>query len=238
MELAYKRILLKVSGEVFKSDEEGGIDGERLISLAKRIEKLVEMGVEIAMVIGGGNIWRYRNFNHLQLSRVTSDSLGMMATCMNAAAFKDALSSVGVSAVAMTSFPCGGLLENYESTKAKDYLREGRVVICAGGTGNPYFTTDSAAALRTLELDCNLLMKATKVDYVYDSDPMINKDAVKLEDVTYSEVLDRRLQVMDLTCAALMMEGDVPMIVFNVFKEGLMERIVQGEKVGTFIHGK
>ena len=183
--LKYKRILLKMSGEVFKGDLPSGIDGGVLSDLAKRVKELVKMGCEVGIVIGGGNLWRFRDNKHMSLGRVTSDSIGMLATCMNAMAFEDALKEHGVDARAVTSFPCGKAMEEYVPKRAKHHLQEGRVVICAGGTGSPFFTTDSAAALRALELECDVLLKATKVDYVYDKDPMEHKDAKKYTEMSY-----------------------------------------------------
>ena len=177
--LKYKRILLKLSGEVFKGDLRSGIDGKIMDSLAKDIKKLQKMGCEVGIVVGGGNIWRYRDFKHLQLDRVTSDTMGMIATCMNALAFENVLKSIGAEVRAVSSFPCEKAMENYIPKRAKYLMEKGRIVIFAGGTGSPFFTTDSAAALRALEMGCDVLLKATKVDYVYDKDPMKYKNAKK-----------------------------------------------------------
>ena len=233
--LKYKRILLKMSGEVFKGDLPSGIDGGVLSDLAKRVKELVKMGCEVGIVIGGGNLWRFRDNKHMSLGRVTSDSIGMLATCMNAMAFEDALKEHGVDARAVTSFPCGKAMEEYVPKRAKHHLQEGRVVICAGGTGSPFFTTDSAAALRALELECDVLLKATKVDYVYDKDPMEHKDAKKYTEMSYQEIIEQGLGVMDLTCASLCDAGNLPLLVFNLNKTGSIKKAVAGEKIGTLI---
>ncbi|PKL37003.1 UMP kinase [Candidatus Peregrinibacteria bacterium HGW-Peregrinibacteria-1] len=234
-EIIYKRILLKMSGEVLKGELESGIDGDKLMELAGKVKELVDMGCEVAIVLGGGNIWRFKDNKELELSRVVSDQLGMMATCMNVAAFSEALMARGVDNIGMSSFPCERLLKDYDIGEAIVALNAGKVVLCAGGTGSPYFTTDSAAALRALELDCDLLLKATKVDYVYDKDPVDNPDAVKYETLKYSDVIEKKLSVMDMNCAALMGEHDVPMMVFNLNKEGLLKEIVCGGRTGTYI---
>lgn len=234
--LRYKRVLLKLSGEVFKGDLHSGIDGDVLVGIAKDIKKLQKMGCQIGIVVGGGNIWRFRDFKHLELGRVTSDTMGMMATCMNALAFESALKSVGADARAVSSFPCEKAMENYLPKRAKHHLEEGRIVIFAGGTGSPFFTTDSAAALRALEMDCDVLLKATKVDYVYDKDPMKFKNAKKYTKLSYQEVIEKGLGIMDLTCASLCKDGGLPMLVFNLNKKGNIEKAVSGVRLGTLIN--
>ncbi|PIZ76697.1 UMP kinase [Candidatus Peregrinibacteria bacterium CG_4_10_14_0_2_um_filter_38_24] len=233
--LKYKRILLKLSGEVFKGDLASGIDGKILMNFAKDIKKLQDMGVQVGIVIGGGNIWRFRDFQHLKLDRVTSDSIGMMATCMNSLALEDALKYVGADVRAVTNFPCEKAIETYIPKRAEMHLRKGRIVIFAGGTGHPFFTTDSAAALMGLEMGCDVLLKATKVDYVYDKDPMKFKNAKKFTKMTFSQVLEQKLGVMDLTCASMCMDGNLPMIVFNPEKAGNIAKAVKGETIGTLI---
>lgn len=233
--LKYKRILLKMSGEVFKGRLKSGIDGDVLVALAKRVRNLQKMGCEVGIVIGGGNIWRFRDFKHLELGRVTSDTMGMMATVMNALAFESALKSVGADVRAVSAFPCEKAMENYVPKRAKQHLDKGRIVIFAGGTGSPYFTTDSAAALRALEMECDVLLKATKVDYVYDKDPMKYKNAKKYEKMTFKDVIEQDLGIMDLTCAFLCKGGGMPMLVFNLNKKGNIKKAVTGAKVGTII---
>lgn len=234
--LKYKRVLLKLSGEVFKGDLDIGIDGDVLLELAKDVRKLQKMGCEIGIVLGGGNIWRYRDFKHLKLDRVISDNMGMMATVMNALVFENALRMVGADVRAVSAFPCEKAMENYLPKRAKHHMEKGRIVIFAGGTGSPFFTTDSAAALRALEMDCDILLKATKVDYVYDKDPMKYKNAKKYEKLTYQEVIEKNLEVMDLTCASLCKSGGIPMLVFNLNKKGSIEKAVMGGKIGTLIN--
>ncbi len=233
--LKYKRILLKLSGEVFKGEQENGIDGKTIVSLAKDVKRLQDIGCEVGIVIGGGNIWRYRDFTHLDFGRVTSDTMGMLATVMNALAFESALNNAGAKAVAVSSFNCEKAMENYFPKRAKNHLNKGKIVIFAGGTGSLFFTTDTAAALKALEMECDVLLKATKVDFVYDKDPMKFKDAKKFTKMSYQEVIEMGLKVMDLTCASLCKEGGIPMLVFNLNKKGSIEKAVKGERIGTII---
>ncbi|MBI4231969.1 UMP kinase [Candidatus Peregrinibacteria bacterium] len=233
--LKYKRILLKLSGEVFKGSGDDSVDGKILMALAGDVYSLQKKGCEIGIVIGGGNIWRYRDNKDLKLDRVTSDTMGMMATVMNALAFESALKVLGADVLAMTAFPAEKAMETYIPKRAMKHMSEGRILIFAGGTGSPFFTTDSAAALRALEMNCDVLLKATKVDYVYDKDPMKHKDAKKFEKLSYREVLKKELGVMDLTCASLLDGGKIPMLVFNLNKKGSIEKAVMGDKIGTLI---
>ncbi len=233
--LKHKRILLKLSGEVLDGGKDGGINFEVLHNLCKEVAEVKKLGVEVVVVIGGGNIWRFRDFKDSGLDRVSSDYMGMLATVMNAMAMEDQFGKVGVQARALSAISMPVVVGTYLRAKALDYLRKGYVVICAGGTGNPYFTTDTAAALRAQELDCDVLLKATKVDYVYDKDPMKYKDAKKFTNLTYNEVLTRELGVMDLTAVSLCLEKKLPIIVFNLHKKGNIARVVQGEKIGTLI---
>ncbi len=233
--LKYKRILVKLSGESLAGKGEGGIDGEALVEVAKNIHELAKMGCEVGVVIGGGNIWRFRDFKDIKLDRVTSDTMGMMATVMNSLALEAALAGLKAKVRAVSSFPAEKAMENYVPKRALHHLEKGSILIFAGGTGSPFFTTDSAAALRALEMQCDVLIKATKVDYVYDKDPMKYKDAKKFEKMTFDQVLDKKLGVMDMTCAALLKESDVPMLVINMSKKGNFVKAVKGEKVGTLI---
>lgn len=234
--LKYKRILLKLSGEVFKGNLKYGFDGKILTDLAKEVSALQKIGCQVGIVIGGGNIWRYRDFQHLKLDRVTSDTIGMLATIMNALAFEEVLNELGADVRAVSSFPAEKALETYNVKSARHDLDKGRIVIFAGGTGSPFFTTDSAAALRALEMNCGVLLKATKVDYVYDKDPMKYRDAKKYTSMSYQEVIEKGLGVMDLTCASLCKEGKIPMIVFNLNKKGNIEKVVKGDNIGTLIN--
>lgn len=234
--LKYKRVLLKLSGEVFKGKLSHGIDGDVLFGLARDVKKLQKRGCQIGIVIGGGNIWRFRDFKYMKLDRVTSDTIGMLATCINALAFENALKSAGADVRAVSSFPCEGAMENYLPKRAKHHLEKGRIVIFAGGTGSPFFTTDSAAALRALEMDCDILLKATKVDYVYDKDPMKYKNAKKFTKLTFKDVIQKNLGIMDLTCASLCNDGKMLMLVFNLNKKGSIEKAITGAKIGTLIN--
>jgi uridylate kinase len=234
--LKYKRVLLKLSGEVFKGKLESGIDGGVLMSLAKEIKKLQDIGTEIGIVIGGGNIWRYRDNKHLKLNRVVADTMGMMATVMNALALENALKQLKAKAVSLTSFPAEKAMETYTPKKGLARMDAGNIVIFAGGTGSPFFTTDSAAALRALEMNCDALLKATKVDFVCDKDPMKFKNAKKFTSLTYKEVVSKKLGVMDATCASTLDGSGIPMIVFNLNKKGNIEKVIKGDKIGTLIN--
>lgn len=235
MKLKYKRVLLKLSGEVFKGEQPYGIDGEVLMEIAGRVREIVKMGCQVGIVIGGGNLWRFRDFKHLTLGRVTSDTIGMMATVMNALAFEDALKVLKIDVRAVSAFSCEKAMESYVPKRALYHLEKGRVVIFAGGTGSPFFTTDSAAALRALEMKCDVLLKATKVDFVYDKDPMKYRDAKKYEKITYQKVIEKSLNVMDLTCASLCKDGRLPMLVFNLMQKDSIKKAVSGAKIGTII---
>lgn len=234
--LKYKRVLLKLSGEVLAGKSEGPFDDNVLNSLAKQVFNLQKLGCQVGVVIGGGNIWRFRDFQDLNLDRVTSDTMGMIATVINALAFENALNKLGAKVRSVSAFPCVKALENYLPKRAKAHLEKGRIVIFAGGTGSPFFTTDSAAALRALEMECDVLLKATKVDYVYDKDPLKHGNAKKYEKITYQEVIEQGLEVMDLTCASLCKGGKMPMLVFNLNKKGNIEKAVMGDKIGTIIN--
>lgn len=234
--LKYKRILLKLSGEVIKGQEASGIEGKALMNFAAEIKNLQKMGAQVGIVIGGGNIWRYRDNKDLKLDRVTSDTIGMLATIMNSLALEAALKELKADVIAVSNLSCKKALETYTPKKAKEYMDQGKIVIFAGGTGHPFFTTDSAAALMALEMDCDVLMKATKVNYVYDKDPMKFKDAKKFTKLTYQEVIEKNLGVMDLTCASLCKEAALPIQVFNVNEKGSLEKAVKGIQVGTIIN--
>lgn len=233
--LKYKRILLKLSGEILEGKNGNVIDFEVLHELCKEVADVKKLGVEVGIVIGGGNIWRFRDFKDSKLDRVSSDYMGMLATIMNAVAMQDSFTKLGVDARALSAISMPVVVGTYLRAKAMDYLQCGKVVICAGGTGSPYFTTDSAAALRALELECDVLLKATKVDYIYDKDPMKYKDAKSFKNLTYNEVLTRELQVMDLSAVSLCLEKKLPILVFNLYKKGNIARAVKGEAVGTLI---
>ena len=231
----YKRVMLKLSGEVLQGPAQGGIDGSTLTSMCQDVKRLVDQGVKVALVIGGGNFWRFRDQQELGFERVLSDNMGMIATVMNAMAFQDSLRRMGVAAKAFSALAMPGVLEVYTPRAARDAFTTNDVILCAGGTGNPYFTTDSAAALRALELQCDVLLKATKVDYVCDKDPKKFPDAKIFKVLTYKQVLEMGLGVMDLAAVSLCMEGKLPIIVFNMQTPGNLDKVIAGEAIGTAI---
>lgn len=230
-----KRIMLKISGEVLGGADGQGVDGAELLKLCEEIKVLVKSKVQVAIVVGGGNFWRYRDNKKVQISRADSDTIGMMATVMNARLLQDALRSLGIKATALAPHVSSYFAESFVASKGIALLEKGEVVICGGGTGNPYFTTDSAAALRALELKCDVLMKATKVDGVYDSDPVKNKSAKFFDKISYDEVLKRKLEVMDLNAIVLAKENGLKVQVFNLKKSGNLLKAVKGKKIGTLI---
>lgn len=233
----YKRILLKLSGEALSGDMATGIDPAVLRAMASEIASLVEAGVQTAVVVGGGNIFRGLNARQLGVDRVVGDHMGMLATVINSLALGQALESLGCRSTVMSAIPMTGIAETYVREKALRSLEEGRVLLPAGGTGNPFFTTDSAAALRAVELRADALFKATKVDGVYDSDPATNPGARLYSALRYSEVIARNLKVMDLTAVSLAMEQRLPVLVFNMKRPGAVQAAARGEKVGTLITG-
>jgi uridylate kinase len=233
--LKYKRIMLKISGEVLEGSQGQGIDFKVLDELCREVAGVKKLGVEIAVVIGGGNFWRYRDFKESGLDHVHSDYMGMLSTVMNAIAMQHSLKKAGVDSRPLSAIPMQQVVGTYLRDKALDYLERGKIVICGGGTGNPFFTTDSAAALRALELSCNVLLKATKVDYVYDKDPMKFKNAKSYRKISYDEVFKQELEVMDLSAIDLCAKSKLPVIVFNLKKKGNIARAVKGEAVGTLI---
>ncbi|MBA4336630.1 UMP kinase [bacterium] len=233
--IKYKRVLLKLSGEVLQGSKDSGIDVDTLESLVNQIAEIHSMGVEVGIVVGGGNIWRYRDFKNSGIERIMSDNMGMMATVMNGSAIKSAIEKKGIECRVASALSVKQVAEDYYPMKARHHLDKNRIVICVGGTGNPYFTTDSAAALRALELKCDVLLKATKVDGVYSSDPQKNKDAKKFDTISYKDVLSMDLQVMDLTAVALCKDGGMPILVFDLAKIGNIKKAVMGEKLGTLI---
>ncbi len=233
--LKYKRILLKLSGEVLQGGRDGGIDFKVVRELCSEVAEVKKLGVEIAIVIGGGNIWRYRDSKDSGVDRVTSDYMGMLATVMNSMALQDQFEKIGIGAPIGSAISMPIVVGQYLRPKALDYLKKGKILICAGGTGNPYFTTDTAGALRAMELNCDIMLKATKVDYIYDKDPMKYKDAKKFTRLSYNDVLSKELGVMDLTAVSLCLEKRLPIVVFNLHKKGNIARVVKGEQVGTLI---
>jgi len=233
--LKYHRILLKLSGEALGGDVGSGIDPTRGLDIARRVKEVREMGVDVAIVIGAGNLWRGKVGLSSGMDRATADYMGMLATVMNALALMDALESVGVMTRVQSAIEMRSVAEPYIRRRAIRHLEKGRVVIFGGGTGNPYFSTDTAAALRAMEIDADVLIKATKVDGVYDSDPEKNPNAVKFEHLTYIDTINRRLEVMDTTAITLCMENKLPILVLNLWDEKALRSVLVGEKAGTLV---
>jgi len=235
-EAKYKRVLLKLSGESFAGESKFGIDIGTLTRVAKQIKHVVDMGVAVAVVIGGGNIWRGDEAEANGIDRVTADYAGMLATVINALAFQDILEKEGVTTRTQSAIGINQVAEPYIRRRAVRHLEKGRVVIFAGGTGNPYMTTDTAAALRAIEIDAEvLLMTKNKVDGIYDADPLKNPQAKKFDHITHLEALNLRLEVMDATALSLCLENKLPIIVFDLQAPGSMEKVVRGESIGTLV---
>jgi len=234
-ELAYTRILLKLSGEALMGDSAGGIDGDTVLRLAEEIKELCEAGVEVGLVIGGGNILRGSEAASDVLNRVTSDHMGMLATVINALAMQDSLESLGQPVRVMSALQINQVCEVFKRRRAIRHLEKGRVVIFAAGTGNPFFTTDSAASLRGIEVDAQVLIKATKVDGIYSDDPIKNPDAEFYPRISFDEAIDKRLNVMDATALVLCRDHKLPLRVVNIFDKGAVKRLVMGEDVGTLV---
>lgn len=234
-DLKYKRILLKLSGESLAGPQGFGIDPERAAEVATVVKGVHELGVQIALVIGAGNLWRGASGVGKRMERTTADHMGMIATVMNALALQDALQRVDVVTRVQTAIEMRAVAEPYIRLRAVRHMQKGRVVIIGGGTGNPYFTTDSAGALRAMEIGAHVLIKATKVDGVYDADPMKNPEAKRYDELSYIDALNSRLQVMDSTAISLCMDNEMPIVVLNMWELGSVERLVRGEPVGTII---
>ena len=231
----YRRILLKLSGEVLAGEQDFGIDPTKATQLANEIKSIHEMSVDIILIIGGGNIFRGLQAASKGMDRVTGDYLGMLATIMNAISLQDALEKNNVETRTLSAITVSQISEPYIRRRALRHLDKGRVVIVAGGTGNPYFTTDTAAALRATELKAQVLLKGTKVDGVFDKDPVVHSDAVRYNNVSFTDVLGKNLRVMDLTAITLCKENALPICVFNINNKGDLKRIVEGKNIGTTI---
>jgi len=231
----YRRILVKLSGEALLGDLNYGIDPVFLKRLAGEIRAMREFGAEVALVVGGGNLFRGAGLARAGMDRVTGDQMGMLATVMNALALQDALESIGVFVRVMSAIRINEVCEDYIRRRAVRHLEKGRVTIFAAGTGNPFFTTDSAASLRAIEIEADLLVKATMVDGVYDADPKSNPDARRYERLSYDEVLDQRLGVMDATAIVLCRDNGLPLRVINLNEPGALVRVARGEDVGTLV---
>jgi uridylate kinase len=235
--IQYKRILLKISGEVLTGDGDYGIDSEMICQIAQEIKEVKNLGVELAIVIGGGNIFRGMAASAKGMDRASADYMGMLATVMNGLALQDALEKIDVYTRVQTAIEMREIAEPYIRRRAIRHLEKGRVVIFAAGTGNPYFTTDTTASLRAMEIGAEAILKGTKVDGIYNADPLLNKRAQKYDELTYLEVLKKQLKIMDATAIALCLDYRIPIIVFNLKKRGNIKRVVFGERVGTKVKG-
>src|SRR4029077_17463410 len=233
----YKRLILKVTGEVFAGPHRFGIDGATLKAFAQEIKEVKEMGCELALVIGGGNIFRGAVASEIGMDRASADYMGMLATIMNALALQDALEKLGVPTRVLSAIEMQQVAEPYIRRRATRHLEKGRVVIFAAGTGNPFFTTDTAASLRAMEIGAEVIFKATRVDGVYDADPEKHPGATRFEELTYIDVLNRGLQVMDSTAISLCMDNGLRILVFNMLQPGNIMRAVTGVHIGTLVHG-
>ncbi len=231
----YKRVLLKLSGEALMGEQEFGISSDVIASYARQIKEIADLGVEVSVVIGGGNIFRGLSGATQGVDRVTGDHMGMLATVINSLALQNSIEKLGVQTRVLTAIEMPKIAEPFIKRRAQRHLEKGRVVIFGAGTGNPYFTTDTAAALRAIEMNTEVVLKATKVDGIYDKDPVKYADAVKYETVTYTEVLNKNLKVMDATAISLCRENKLTIIVFDSLTEGNIKRVIMGEKIGTTV---
>ncbi len=232
--LAYKRLLLKISGEALAGPAKYGIDPETVSIICEEIAAVSKMGLELALVIGGGNIFRGMAASAKGMNRAPADYMGMLATVLNAIAVQDTLEKMDSPTRVLSAINMNEVCEPFVLRRAERHLEKGRIIICSGGTGNPYFTTDTAAVLRGMELRCEAMIKATKVDGVYDKDPVVHKDAILYRNLTYGEALQKKLRVMDATALALAQENNLPILVCNLTR-GNITKIVQGEKIGTVV---
>ena len=233
---AYKRILLKLSGEALMGDDAYGINRATIVRMVREIQEVTRMGCELAVVIGGGNIFRGVAGGAVGMDRATADYMGMLATVMNSLALADTMRQEGMVARVMSALSIDQVVESYVRPKALQYLEEGKVVVFAGGTGNPFFTTDTAAALRGAEMGAEIMLKATKVDGVYTADPKKDPEATRYPSLTFDEAISRNLQVLDATAFALCRDQKLPIKVFSIFKPGALKRVVMGEDEGTLVH--
>ena len=231
----YRRVLRKLSGEILAGKDGFGIDPEKASYLANEVKSIQQLGISIGLIIGAGNIFRGMQAANKGMDRVTGDYLGMLATIMNAISLQDALENVGCETRTLSAINVSQIAEPYIRRRAIRHLEKGRIVIVAGGTGNPFFTTDSAAALRATELGAEIVLKGTKVDGIYDKDPMIHEDAIKYETITFQKVLQDNLRVMDLTAITLCKENNLPIRVFNISRRGDLKALILGSKIGTLV---
>lgn len=233
--LKYKRVILKVTGEVLAGTQKYGIDSKMVRAFAEEIKEVHAIGCEMALVIGGGNIFRGLEASEDGMDRACADTMGMLATVINSLALQDALETIGVPTRVMSAIEMRQVAEPYIRRRATRHLEKGRIVLFAAGTGNPYFTTDTAASLRAMEINAEVILKATKVDGVYDADPFKDAGAKRYGELTYIEVLNKELKVMDSTAISLCMDNRLPIVVFNIMKKGNIKRVVCGEKIGTVV---
>ncbi len=233
--MQYKRILLKLSGEALMGNRSYGIDPERLSDYAKEIKAIIDKGIEVAIVIGGGNIFRGVAGSRKGMDRVQGDYMGMLATVINGLALQDALEDTGLKTRLLTAIKMEQIAEPYIKRRAVRHLEKGRVVIFGAGTGNPYFTTDTAAVLRAIEIGADVILKGTRVDGVYSEDPEKNKEAVKFDNISFKDVMSKGLNVMDMTAFTLSEENNLPIIVFDMNKHGNLRKLLNGEKIGTLV---
>ena len=233
--MKYKRILLKLSGEALMGDKQFGIDNKRLMQYAQDIKEIVDLNVQVGIVIGGGNIFRGVQAEKGGMDRTQGDYMGMLATMINSMALQSALESIGLYTRLQSAIEMKQIAEPYIKRKAVRHLEKGRIVIFGSGTGNPFFTTDSAASLRAVEIDCDVIFKGTRVDGVYDSDPEKNPSAVKFESISFDQAYEKKLKIMDMTAFTLCKENNIPVVVFDINKSGNLKRVVLGEKVGTLV---
>jgi len=232
-DLAYKRVLLKLSGEALAGDKKTGIDADTVGKICDEIKKIVELGVEVTIVVGGGNFWRGR-YGH-QMEKTTSDYMGMLATAINALGLQDALETRGVHTRVQTAIEMREIAEPYIKRKALKHLQKGRVVIFACGTGSPFFTTDTGAALRAAEMDAEVIMLAKTIDGVYSADPKVDSNAIKYDEITYLDILNKDLKVMDSTATSLCKDNNIPLVVFGIDEPENIVKIIKGEKIGTIV---
>ena len=234
-ETAYQRVLLKLSGEVLAGEEDYGIDPVKATQLAVEVKSIHDLGIDIGLVIGAGNLFRGMQAATKGMQRVTGDYLGMLATIMNAVCVQDALENLGTVTRTLSAITVAQIAEPYIRRRAIRHLEKGRIVIVAGGTGNPYFTTDTAAALRATELGAEVLIKGTKVDGVFDKDPVVHSDAIKYDRVSYKEAIQKELRIMDMTAISLCKENSLPIKVFNINRIGDLKKLILGEPIGTLV---
>ena len=234
--MSYKRVLLKLSGEALLGEKSYGVDPKRILAYSEEIKEIIDSGVEIAIVIGGGNIFRGVSGASNGIDRVQADYMGMLATVINGLALQSSLEDLKVQTRLQTAFKIEAVAEPYIKRKAVRHLEKKRVVIFSGGTGNPFFTTDSAAVLRAIEINADVILKGTRVDGIYNNDPEKNKDAVKFKQISYDEAIAKKLKVMDSTAFTLSKENEIPIIVFNMNKPGNLKKIINGKEVGTIVN--